>query len=63
MKWGGPGPKVGDTKVETRFAWLPIQIKEYMVWLETYEIVYSYGLFDEPKWHKIEKRPLFEYPC
>lgn len=35
-------PNVGDTKTEIRFAFLPIKIRGYKVWLERYKMTYEY---------------------
>ena len=39
MKWLSkptPPPKIGDKRVLRKFAWFPVEIGNYKVWLETY---------------------------
>lgn len=38
-----PDYKVGDYKSIEKFAWLPRNVKEYWVWLESYTEVYIYS--------------------
>ena len=47
MKWKiSAGPREGDFRVKTRFAWFPISIykddEEYIIWLETYKATEQY---------------------
>jgi hypothetical protein len=48
-----PRPKIGDEKIEVKFAWTPVAItRRDNVWLEKYEIVYEY---------KEVTRPVYNY--
>jgi hypothetical protein len=40
--------RIGDTKVRRTFAWFPHQIKDEIVWLETYETLLYYTLTQYP---------------
>ena len=50
-------PKVGDEKIETKFAWFPTSISSNdNVWLEKYELVYEYEQRRRPIYVKKRKR-------
>lgn len=37
MKWKLESPEPGARRIVRKFAWLPVEIEGYKVWLETYE--------------------------
>jgi len=39
---------IGDTETVRHFAWLPVRIKDDIVWLETYESLMYYELVQYP---------------
>jgi hypothetical protein len=39
VKWKLTKPKIGDRRTVRKFAWLPVEIGDTKVWLETYETV------------------------
>lgn len=47
-------PEAGDTRCVTRFAWLPVNVDEGLIWLELYS---SYEqLCEVPRLHRAQKR-------
>lgn len=42
MKWIDNKPKEGDRRIATRFAWNPISIDGYKVWMEYYTVEEEY---------------------
>jgi hypothetical protein len=43
MKWKHTTPKLGDERLEIRFAWLPTKLSDgYTVWLEEYRVHFRY---------------------
>lgn len=40
--------RVGDTRTKRTFAWLPVRIKDDMIWLETFETLQYYTLKQYP---------------
>ena len=45
MRWkirDKKSPKIGDERTITKFAWLPIKIDNYKVWLEAYDSFQKY---------------------
>lgn len=64
-----PTYEVGTTKSEIKFAWMPHRIKDILVWLERYEVLYVYvrkdypaiidgnaGQFTTNEWVKVSER-------
>ena len=43
MKWKKEHPKKGDRKIVRRFAWIPTEVEDHTVWLETYQTEVIYG--------------------
>lgn len=35
-------PEVGETKIVTRFAWLPVRMDDKTIWLEKYDTIYIF---------------------
>jgi hypothetical protein len=73
MRWlkDKPRAKHGDQRNKRRFAFLPVQIAEYQVWLETYESVQEYRKVSkfngrrgwyELDWVEIDRKMLDYYP-
>ena len=42
VKWKIKTPQPGDKRIVRRFAWFPVEIEGYKVWLETYETKEEY---------------------
>jgi hypothetical protein len=44
MKWSNKEykPKGGETRTYRRFAWKPIAIDTWIIWLETYQVTEQY---------------------
>ena len=44
MKWKTkkPVPRIGDTRHRFKFAFLPIRINEWSIWLERYQVTEEY---------------------
>lgn len=70
MKWKTPTtPKVGETKYDIRFAFLPTRTEDgYTVWLETYRVLMRYetrpvptkfGIVEKTDWFVLRKEPLW----
>lgn len=72
MKWKiKKEPKEGDFRCRKKFAWFPTQVKEYIVWLESYEVKEVYqmvALVDENiihgqlEWVEVDRWDLCWYP-
>ena len=49
-----PQPKPGNTRTQSKFAWLPITINQTVVWLESYIANEKYiagdGWYEPPCW-------------
>lgn len=57
-----PFPSENDRRIVRKFAWLPVQIKDHKVWLETYQTVEVYSKrmvwADEQAWWIYEWREM-----
>lgn len=53
MKWLNPKPIpiLGQQRRVAKFAWLPIQVEKYRVWLEFYVSVQEWS----PKWMEVDR--------
>ena len=64
MKWKEKTePSHGERRTYQKFAWMPIKVGEYTVWLETYQVTeeyvrYTYRTLDN-RWKIVSKEPLF----
>ncbi len=76
MKWKrfDPSSLIDTEKTVTKFAFWPTKVKEYTVWLETYEvrlrfsrkIGWSMSMGDcyyYYEWDEVERNTLEVYPC
>jgi hypothetical protein len=75
MKWKSNialSPQVGDTRIRTKFAWIPISVYSdnqcYKVWLETYLITEEYEkiyvnsdgfYYCKAQWKITKREPIF----
>jgi hypothetical protein len=68
MKWKTvkPVPKHGEIRTRRKFAWWPTKVKDYTVWLETYQITEMRIEYKEQHdvpghWHQLSKDLLYPY--
>jgi hypothetical protein len=60
MKWETKKPDIGTVRERRRFAWSPVEVGKYTVWLETYAITEELQLVNTiPTWIEINREPLF----
>lgn len=72
MKWKikaePPPPKAGDTRIRVVFAWKPVVVGEYKVWLEHYRVsekcvmkTVGFGV-KEPVWEEVGREAVHYEP-
>jgi hypothetical protein len=58
MKWKEKTePYHGERRTYQKFAWMPIKVGEYTVWLEAYQVTEEFGTYS--RWKIVSKEPLF----
>lgn len=73
MKWKTKRtlPSEGDARIRRKFAWFPVEIRDYTYWLESYQVkeVYTYrkratkaGSIMQYGWDEVERTELVLYP-
>ncbi len=73
MKWKTKRtlPSEGDARIRRKFAWFPVEIRDYTYWLESYQVkeVYTYrkratkcGTIMQYGWDEVERTELVLYP-
>jgi hypothetical protein len=53
MRWKKIKPtsvNIGDISTSKKFAWLPVDVGDEVIWLESYVIMYKYTEFYGTKW-------------
>jgi hypothetical protein len=68
MKWKTvkPVPKHGEIRTRRKIAWLPVEVQDHTVWLETYQITEQYVEYRSEHaipshWRELSKDLLYPY--